>query len=1381
MNDLNWSRFEYLHQDSTTKFEQLCRILFKRDFFNETAFFKSDPNNPGIEIHPLYSSKTQQKISFQAKYFKNAVDYKQIMSSVEKTIQYYGNDLEVFYFYCNKDLTSTSSRYKKIKLTLEKAHIKFEIISNAEIINQILKYPDLQLFFFQKHTISRKWLSKYNQQSCDSLGARYNPNLNIHTQTEEKIQLFTKNKKAFRRINKKKDKLISDLQNRDASLARKAEKFVSSLDDINLENVSSYFNWNHHIKQYFSQEIKDLEIEIRKLNNELKNADILSSEQTSEIYGNIYDAKSKLSCLKEFGCSDEDKQLMEDKILFIKGDAGMGKSQLFATTTKDIMDNEGYALLLLGHHYLSNDNISSQIISYLNFDGSFSDFLNAIDVLGEYENKDIYIFIDAINETPNKKVWKNGLNKIFTEIKERKHIKVAISVRSGYETLVIESYLLQKIRNKEILEITHHGFREQSIKATKDFLNCYNIPFYPSDFLNYEMTNPLFLTLFCKTCTDGEMNIPQMFEKLIENFDKEIQESLEMPESGVIIKDLLLEIAKFQLNNNHSYITKDQLLNLSFWDKYGLQGFKLNIISALSRSIILNESILEGGENYFFGYNLLEDYIKAQAVMDLISEKEELKLFLIEQLLKIINGKIENRHHIDVFIFVCCFYFEKFSEDCIDIIKYIKDENDQRDLANRYIKSFTWRPSNTNNLELFEKISTNYPIQDNNTLMVLVENSTKENNPLNINFLHKFLFDKKLNERDSFWLPFINSLTYNKERVFQLISLFNKGEKGFNVSKRQTKMLLVLFAWFLASSNRRLRDITSKAMIEILKENFELCEIILRKFENVNDPYIIQRLYGIVFGACVKRAHTCEGEYKKLVEFVYLSIFDKKFVYADILLRDYARLIIERFLFEFPENELTINYSKLRPPYHSQDIPKVIHRKYADSKIRKDGLGWIEYSMHPEGVGIYGDFGRYIFQSSLNSFKNVDIKNLYHYAMQYIQKELGYTNELFAEYDTLHGHPLDRSRNHVIERIGKKYQWITFYNILARVSDRSKLTSWDTSVRNYKGAWEPYVRDFDPTLNCHFMKPADALPKFKIPLSENFLSGDSVGTSQIKKWINDTPHLFSLPIDINDDKGIEWVLLYQNQEIKDNTKVNIGEQRVWRIVQGYFVSNEQFDILKENIETKNFWGRSFPEGTSSLYQIFNREFEWSPSVNDILGDYWDEYKVEDGMIEEYTVINTDDQGSNEHEEQFKFLSKSSRLIAKVLPTYVHYSWEEDYDYSKDNASISFAIPCPAIVRDLHLTQKEYDSYFYSPSDDLVVFDGRLTKTISGLIIRKDYLKKFLKQNNLRIFWSCIGEKQYFKDQQYEKQIYSQWSGFYWMDETFKIKGNIRQIHSKSIS
>lgn len=86
-----------------------------------------------------------------------------------------------------------------------------------------------------------------------------------------------------------------------------------------------------------------------------------------------------------------------------------------------------------------------------------------------------------------------------------------------------------------------------------------------------------------------------------------------------------------------------------------------------------------------------------------------------------------------------------------------------------------------------------------------------------------------------------------------MICLFDEGNKIDSLSKEKIKLLLILFTWLLASSNRRLRDITSKAMIEILKNNFEFSEYLLQKFETVNDPYIIQRLYGIVLGACTKK------------------------------------------------------------------------------------------------------------------------------------------------------------------------------------------------------------------------------------------------------------------------------------------------------------------------------------------------------------------------------------------------------------------------------------------------------------------------------------------------------------------------------------------------
>ena len=59
-------------------------------------------------------------------------------------------------------------------------------------------------------------------------------------------------------------------------------------------------------------------------------------------------------------------------------------------------------------------------------------------------------------------------------------------------------------------------------------------------------------------------------------------------------------------------------------------------------------------------------------------------------------------------------------------------------------------------------------------------------------------------------------------------------------------------------------------------------------------------------------------------------------------------------------------------------------------------------------------------------FKDVDVANVYYYALRYILEDLGYCSKYFGEYDS---HKAGFDRHHVkrVERIGKKYQWIAMY------------------------------------------------------------------------------------------------------------------------------------------------------------------------------------------------------------------------------------------------------------------------------------------------------------------------------------------------------------------
>ncbi|HFR3628678.1 TPA: hypothetical protein ACHVD0_002113, partial [Streptococcus suis] len=498
-------------------------------------------------------------------------------------------------------------------------------------------------------------------------------------------------------------------------------------------------------------------------------------------------------------------------------------------------------------------------------------------------------------------------------------------------------------------------------------------------------------------------------------------------------------------------------------------------------------------------------------------------------------------------------------------------------------------------------------------------------------------------------------------------------------------------------------------------------------------------------------------------------------IYPDILLRDYARLIIERYLFEFPDKETKINYSKIVPPYKSEPIPVVPIETYRnfESGSKIDGFDRIDSSMRPEGVGIYGDFGRYTFQSALAQFENIDIENLYHYAMQFIRDELGYTsNKDLSEYDMGMRRPLDRSGGQSVERIGKKYQWIAFYNILARISDTHNLRKWDDEDTGFKGPWNPYVRDFDPTLNHHTLSPLHILPKFSIDYELEFLEQESNNNEEIDEWINQKPSLFNMPLHYKDDNGIEWVLLHQHKELKyipEENEGNLfgyieGEQRIWRIVEAYFIANSEFAGFIQNIQENKFLRNNLSGGAPSYYQFYNREYAWSSSVIEAYNIQYD-YYVESGKQRTERQKKTDFKLSG---DRFEFVEieedvvvNIKKKIAKLQPARIHFLWEEEYDLSKEK-TVSFDIPSTTIVSKLNLTQKEHDGYYYD-GNNLVVFDGELTGVINGLIIRKDYLDRFLKENELSIIWDFVGEKQYFT-QTPREQYYSRWEGIFWKDK-----------------
>ena len=448
-------------------------------------------------------------------------------------------------------------------------------------------------------------------------------------------------------------------------------------------------------------------------------------------------------------------------------------------------------------------------------------------------------------------------------------------------------------------------------------------------------------------------------------------------------------------------------------------------------------------EIYYLAYNLLDDYWKAKVLAKSNRARDELINDLLQYVLKVNNGMLGDWSGITVAAIACCLREDNTAEDYIEqLLQFVCEPHSQKEIVDGYLETYHWRNCNTFSAERFFEFIHAHHVAPENLWPILIANSTKEKSPINADFLHRLLLKQPLNHRDYLWTIYINDMA-SEDRVLQLIEYFEQGNSFLGMNTQSLKLMLTLFAWLLTSSNRRLRDQASKAIVEILCRNFDLCMPLLEKFENVDDPYVLQRLYCCVFGACIKRTDTAEKEYEQLALYVYNAIFNKPCVYEDILLRDSARLIIERWLYETPSMGGKIELTRIRPPYGSVMIPTMQATEYyiSENATQHYGRNAIVLSMHPNGAGgagMYGDFGRYIFQANVEDFSNASISDAYYYAMDYIFSVLGYKDELFSKYDSRRG-GTDRFANKRTERIGKKYQWIAMYHVMSKIADNAEV------------------------------------------------------------------------------------------------------------------------------------------------------------------------------------------------------------------------------------------------------------------------------------------------------------------------------------------------------
>lgn len=1347
---ITWDDFNNTNKENKTlAFENLCRILFNYHFFNNKAIFTQKLNNPGVEIEPI--ELDGNKVSFQSKYFSSTQNmYAQIKQSVQKTVEHYGDSLDVIYLFSNKDLDINCKPYKDILSILVPHNIKIIRICNQEILSIIEtnKYNTIIQLFFGKHNLTAEWFDNNLKTALEDLNPRYVSGFNIDTSTQSYFEIKYLSDEIIGELSDYLETIKKNIKNIRMKLPA-ITNIKIKIDELKIpekHNFNIIFDW---IKM-FAIEQNELNKELDKCRHELE--ECKDDKKIKDLYSKYNDIYEVLDIINQLDMSQNTLfNSFNSNVLLIEGEAGIGKSHLLGFEAEKHGNVFNRTILLLGQKLIGDSSPMIQIREQLNTTLNIDDLLDALEGMGEIDNSNTVIMIDALNESANHKIWKSYLNDLVNKILNYKHIKLIASIRTTYLDQIFSDAIKRKIQDNQIIKIAHRGFAGKIDEAITKFFTYYNIPVTTSAFLGYSFANPLFLKIYCqvyknsKECV-GSKSVFEIFNQYIIEEENKIKDNLNSLSSFPHCRKILENVACFLYEKNKNHI---DIVNLYEINK-SIPSHE-DFIPYMLKSKLLLSYFYDNEEIVYFGYERMSDFYIAQSIMNRCQSYDNLKDIINNELLLINKHKRFIRSNaIGIFSALSILASEQFGEEIISTVDLDTiNEHEKQELIEDYLQNLIFR--NDNRIDAGKLIITLKPYLclgslEDSFLNILILLAGRENNPLNANYLHELLSKQDLNWRDYFWTIFVNSQDDDSSSLHHTINYFlNKKFIGNYTTK---KLYSILLSWTLTSSNRSIRDTASRSLINLLTDDYRLMNEILVLFQNVNDPYVIQRLYGIIYGAVLKSTIDRE-QISILSNNIFKIVFITKRVYPDILLRDYALNIIEYA--QYLNCDLDFDINKCRPTYLSDDINKFdenIEQAFKFDGENYTGLNAIRSSIIPNIDGGYGDFGRYVFEYAITYFKGVKLKDAYLFALDFIKNTLGYKNELFSEYDkNINRNSYDR--HHIIktERIGKKYEWIAFYNILARISDNYEVDNRYFDYRSkttYLGAWNPYVRDFDPTLD---LVTNEKIYNLSLELNQPIYSNLGVDAN----WANNEKDVidFSKLIFLIDNNKEEWVFLHGHLNEQSSKDYKHDYKEIWRMVSAYIINDDEYHAFISKLKKKPLWGRWFPE-SDDRYNIFCREFCWSPA-------YKDEYKNETFEVSISTskkiqktiknrslnVFETLLQEYSENVEMsqpdvYSYVEQVRETIGVVKPLWNSYLWEEEYDASKKD-TIRVHLPIKEIIEFFNLKQTK-TGLFYD-EEELVVADfSFVVGNTVGLYIKKSYLEKFLQKTHCNVFWICIGEK-----------------------------------------
>ena len=1050
-------------------------------------------------------------------------------------------------------------------------------------------------------------------------------------------------------------------------------------------------------------------------------------------------------------------QAADHGALLLTGEAGQGKTHLFCDVAQRAVDAGRPAIVLLGGQF-SGRRVWSEISDRLGLGPVGSEVLiGAMQVAAEASNAPFLLLIDALNEAENPRAWQNELPSLLSEVAQNPWISIGVSVRSTYRQVVLPTAGLS-----DIAEVEHQGFTGYELEATERFFSAFGLEQPGIPLLTPEFTNPLFLKLYCEglrgmgltTPLAGETHVSEVFECYLESKADRITNRLTLDPVARPVQSVIDAFCEALADANRDSLARahaTEIINkfAPSWDKWPDTMLGALLSESVLTADVTWDSDSDGWVDIIrFTYQRFADYRIGSALLDpLDGEPERLKESLVDgeplrnRLLEAPAGWMEA---------LAIQVPERFGIELLDAAQWQLDSFVSNQWDRAFVQSIATRRPDTvteRTCELLGEVQQRSPELGELAFETILSVASSLGHPLNADLLHEWLKSLPMPKRDVAWsiptyFAFDHGGTLNR-----LIRWAARGPYP-DCSNEVIELAAVPIVWTFTSPNRRMRDYATKALSKLLSGHLSVLSSLISRFDDVDDPYVIERLAVVSHGAVLR------GGREAPEEVVAVAKELKRIALAEIQVPNIITRDAVRGIYEWCARHKLISrnmYQEVLPPYGS--APPEEPRNVEELTQRYDGeeveghtirfpysnlLGSIFYTTR-----YMGDFGKYVIPSKFRHFSRyplssprprIDREGAYpeELAQRWVFERvlsLGWTPEKFAEFDR-HQVSYQAGRSaHKPERFGKKYQWIALRELIARVADNfHMIDGYDHQPVTYTGPWQFSGRDIDPTLPPpHRMH--NEVDEFDLgrtfssdhaawwrPLGPCYSRDDPPVTEGWATESDDIPEFDSL-VRRKDKSGTRWVVLhahyYWDEEVpEDEETYSRPRRQFWSRIDSWLIHPADQDALVAYLEEHSLVGSIEHVGCEHIDATYLGELPWTPAGDDY-PDFWCPIEP--------------------HEN-------SELMEIEVYPTWVEYLWESSVLDCSINDAVHAYIPALILFKEGKLTWVP-GTREWQTCDDVPVAQYLEGGGHTALLVCEDWLKRTLRKTGYSMIFGWRGEKQ----------------------------------------